>query len=397
MFDKSRSSSLAPKSVLFPSIAHAEPLVLEGLPFFLDIPYLSAMEKSSPAGVEYRYVMVKQGSKPAAFFYFQAIDLSRLEVGSIVQADQYSRIMQGLSQVIQKLLFGVRKNAPKYLLVCGNMCISGDYGAFVRYGLEPMAGDFLMKALEAAQADLNKNGKVVAMVVKDFLPEKDHFGKTLKSKKFNALVMDPIMEMSIPDTWSNFGGYLEAISAKYRQRYLQASKKLMDTELRTLSTSEIERETDRINELYRQVQAKSPVQLIKPDAAYLLQLAIQLQDKITFRALYKDGKMIAFLTGINAGDHYEAHHIGIDYAFNKSHALYLNILYLYIQLALEHKAQKLSFGRTALEMKTTVGAVPIQYNAYLKLSNTLLNGMACHLLPDGSGDTWIPRNPFKSI
>jgi hypothetical protein len=395
MFDKSRPSSPALKAVLIPSIAQSEPLLLEGLPFFLDIPYLSAMEKSSPAGVEYRYVIVKQGSKPSAFFYFQAIDLSRLEVGSIVQADQYSRIMQGLSQLIQKLLFGVRRNAPKFLLVCGNMCISGDYGVYIRPGLENMAGDFLMMALETAQADLNRNGKVVAMVVKDFLPEKDYFGKTLKSKKFNALVMDPIMEMSIPNGWSDFGDYLDAISAKYRQRYLQASKKLMDTELRTLSTSEIERETDRINDLYHQVQAKSPVQLIKPDAAYLLQLANQLQEKVTFRAIYKDGKMIAFLTGINAGDHYEAHHIGIDYAFNKSHALYLNILYLYIQLALEHKAQKLSFGRTALEMKTTVGAVPVQCNAYLKLSNTLLNGMACHLLPEESSDKWIPRNPFK--
>ena len=395
MFDKSRPSSPALKAVLIPSIAQSEPLLLEGLPFFLDTPYLSAMEKSSPAGVEYRYVIVKQGSKPSAFFYFQAIDLSRLEVGSIVQADQYSRIMQGLSQLIQKLLFGVRRNAPKFLLVCGNMCISGDYGAYIRPGLENMAGDFLMMALETAQADLNRNGKVVALVVKDFLPEKDYFGKTLKSKKFNALVMDPIMEMSIPNGWSDFGDYLDAISAKYRQRYLQASKKLMDTELRTLSTSEIERETDRINDLYHQVQAKSPVQLIKPDAAYLLQLANQLQEKVTFRAIYKDGKMIAFLTGINAGDHYEAHHIGIDYAFNKSHALYLNILYLYIQLALEHKAQKLSFGRTALEMKTTVGAVPVQYNAYLKLSNTLLNGMACHLLPEESSDKWIPRNPFK--
>lgn len=395
MFDKSRPSSPALKAVLIPSIAQSEPLLLEGLPFFMDIPYLSAMEKSSPAGVEYRYVLVKQGSKPSAFFYFQAIDLSRLEVGSIVQADQYSRIMQGLSQLIQKLLFGVRRNAPKFLLVCGNMCISGDYGAYIRPGLENMAGDFLMMALETAQADLNRKGKVVAMVVKDFLPEKDYFGKALKSKKFNALVMDPIMEMSIPNGWSDFGDYLDAISAKYRQRYLQASKKLMDTELRTLSTSEIERETDRINDLYHQVQAKSPVQLIKPDAAYLLQLANQLQEKVTFRAIYKDGKMIAFLTGINAGDHYEAHHIGIDYAFNKSHALYLNILYLYIQLALEHKAQKLSFGRTALEMKTTVGAVPVQYNAYLKLSNTLLNGMACHLLPEESSDKWIPRNPFK--
>ena len=65
-------------------------------------------------------------------------------------------------------------------------------------------------------------------------------------------------------------------------------------------------------------------------------------------------------------------------------------------MAIESGAGMLSFGRTALEMKTTVGAIPVPHNAWIKLNNGMLNSLAKYMLPEKAADDWIPRNPFKS-
>ena len=64
-------------------------------------------------------------------------------------------------------------------------------------------------------------------------------------------------------------------------------------------------------------------------------------------------------------------------------------------MAIESKAELISFGRTALEMKTTVGAIPVPHNAYIKLNNGMLNSLIKHLLPEKTSEDWIPRNPFR--
>ncbi|MBL7923691.1 MAG: GNAT family N-acetyltransferase [Bacteroidia bacterium] len=362
---------------------------------FLRRDYLLALEEAAPPGLSFRYLSHKKGRKSDLLFYFQVINLSSREVGQIVHFEPYSKMMSGISMLIQNLLFGVKKDKPHYLVVCGNMCLSGEYGVVAPAEVKDKTAELLMEAVQCVNRELDKKGKVVANIVKDYPSELDPYGNILKSRKFNALVMDPIMKMEIRSHWNRFDDYLADLSAKYRQRFLQARKKIADFEIRSLSETDLIRLKPRLDVLYKAVQDKSPVRLIKTDAAYLISLSRHLGEKITFKGIFKEGELLAFLCGIHAGDHYEAHHIGIDYHYNKSHSLYLNLLYLYIEMAIANRVSLLSFGRTALEMKTTVGAVPHAYNAYIKLSNSLLNSISSHLLPAEASSNWIPRNPFR--
>ena len=118
-------------------------------------------------------------------------------------------------------------------------------------------------------------------------------------------------------------------------------------------------------------------------------------DKVVMEAYFEKGEMIAFLCGIKNGSSLEAHHIGFDYKFNKSHALYQNILYDFVEMGIQHSMNHVSFGRTAMEMKSTVGAVPINYNAYMRFENRVVNSLICHFLPDEPAGDWVQRNPFK--
>ena len=362
---------------------------------FLEKEYLLSMEESSPSALSFRYVCLKEKGEVIAAYYFQVINLSSNQLGQIVNFEPYSKIISGLSMLVQKMLFGVKKDKPHYLVICGNMYLSGDYGILFVGKDKESAAILLSEAFVYVKKELEKTGKVMAEIAKDYPIESDIYGAHLKAKKFYPLVMDPIMKMNIRPHWNSFDDYIADLSSKYRQRYVQVKKKISGCEMRVLTTDELIERKEEIDRLYLAVQNKSPVRLVMHNSDYLISLSKRLKSKVEFKGILENGKLLAFMAGVTDHQHFEAHHIGIDYEYNKSHCLYQNILYAYIEMAILAKSPLISFGRTALEMKTTVGAVVHTYQAYIKLNNTLLNGIACHMLPTEYEMDWIPRNPFR--
>lgn len=362
---------------------------------FLQQPYLQALEEAAPAGMEFRYVYGTCASGKAVLYYFQVINLSSREIGQIINFQPYSSIMRSVSGLVQSLLLGTGKDRPNYLLVGGNMCLSGLYGVHSAGEDQEEASARMFQAVDLCVKHLKHTGKVVATILKDFPEKQTPYTAAIRPHRFNRLSMDPIMRMEIRNEWNSLQDYLGAVTAKYRQRYQQARKKIHDCTLRPMRLQEMEANEARINELYRAVQEKSPVRILQPNAAYLLALKKHLGEQVDFRGIFLGDQLIGFLTGIRDHFCYEAHHIGMDYAYVRTHGLYLNILYWYIEMAIASGATTLSFGRTAIEMKTTVGAVPVMHEAWLKLNNSMLNSLAAHLIPDKSGEEWIPRNPFR--
>lgn len=370
-------------------LAHSQSL-------FLQAPYLRSLEKAAPPGMSVRYVLARQGEKNLALFYFQILNLSSKELGRIIHFEPYGKLLNSISGILDTFIFGVNAREDHYLVICGNMCLSGDYGMIKTEGFEAdRIADLLNQAIEVVSRDLDDRGKVVAWVVKDFEHDSNRFHKKLISRRFIRLPMDPIMKMEIPEPWQHINDYVNALSSKYRVRYNQTRKKVAGLRFRALSLNDMDQLSQRIDELYKHVQSNSPVRIFRPDSSYLRQLMIELGEKCRIAGYFNNDQLIAFQCGIIDKEHFEAHHIGMDYHFNKSHSLYLNILFNYIDMAIEAKSSLLSFGRTALEMKTTVGAVPVNFDAYLKFSNRIVNSVCRTLAPDKAGKDWIPRNPFR--
>ncbi|MFN0189498.1 MAG: hypothetical protein ACKVQV_12425 [Bacteroidia bacterium] len=394
MFLKSKVSTTADFQI-YSSFAELKNDLPPHRTLFLEKEYLLSMEESSPSALSFRYVCLKERGEIIAAYYFQSVNLSSDQLGQIINFEPYSKIISGLSMLVQKMLFGVKKDKPHYLVICGNMYLSGDYGILFVGKDKIRAAALLSEAFVFVKKELEKTGKVMAEIAKDYPVENDIFGEHLLAKKFNPLVMDPIMKMNIRPHWKSIDDYVADLSSKYRQRYVQVKKKIAGCELRVLTTDELIERKEEIDRLYLAVQSKSPVRLVMHDSNYLISLSKRLKSNIEFKGILLNGKLLAFMAGIKDHEHFEAHHIGIDYEYNMSHSLYQNILYAYIEMAILAKSPLISFGRTALEMKTTVGATIHTYQAYIKLNNTLLNGIACHMLPSKYEMDWIPRNPFR--
>jgi hypothetical protein len=48
-----------------------------------------------------------------------------------------------------------------------------------------------------------------------------------------------------------------------------------------------------------------------------------------------------------------------------------------------------------MEIKSTVGAVPVEFQPLVKIRNTILSGLTCVLMENSSPEPWIQRHPFR--
>lgn len=370
---------------------------LAGEKIFLQHNYLFALENSTPAGIRFRYVFVYENKILKAICYFQLADLTSAELGSFINLENYGGIINSVGNRLNDLLFSGKKYRSNNLLVCGSLFVSGEYGIACKdERFFPDVFKLLPEIINnISERITDENGRVVGVSIKDFYEEHDIFAIELTRKNFYRMVIDPNMIFKIRKDWTTYDDYLNAMSAKYRLRANNVMKKIEDVEIKYLEPGDIRKEKEGIEKLYHNVQKKAPVRIVKVDIHYFLELKKQLKNDFVFRAFYLEHKMIAFTSGFKHDSHYEAHFIGIDYHYNKSHLLYQNILYDFIHEAIKNKSSELVFGRTAMEIKSGVGAVAYPLFAYIKLSNSFLNKLVKPFIPTEENKSWIPRNPFR--
>jgi len=359
--------------------------------------YFLALEEGGPENVVYRYVCVHDGDELIGVFHFQLIPVNRKNLLSRIRDRPYHRLFSVLSRMLDILLcnnlVSSRKNV---LLISGNACITGPYGLACEQGNESRMASCLNDAITLVQGETESAFKVIGMVTKDYPEGHNPHRKLISHRRFMRLHMDAVMNMEIREQWSELADYAGDLSSKYRMRFNKAVKKIEKCEWKELDEEAMQTSRKAIDNLYLQVQENAPLRLVDNSASYLISLKRHLKKDVRFMALYENGKMLAFITAVRNGGELEAHHIGFDYAINKSHSLYLNILYAYVGLAIDLKCRSLCMGRTAMEIKSTVGAVPCDFETHLRLENPVLNSWVRWMLPEKKGQRdWTQRNPFR--
>jgi hypothetical protein len=107
-------------------------------------------------------------------------------------------------------------------------------------------------------------------------------------------------------------------------------------------------------------------------------------------------KLVAFSSWFQMPDNsIEAHYIGLNYEVNEQMELYQNILYDFVELAIINKNDHVNLGRTAAEIKTTIGAKAHDLICYIQPQNTVSKLIVKPFIEFLSPKDWIPRNPFK--
>ena len=170
---------------------------------------------------------------------------------------------------------------------------------------------------------------------------------------------------------------------------------LAGLEIRYLELDEIRAREKEIYSLYEQIFEKAKFRLIKLSSDYFSSVKELFQDLFTVKAYFKEGVMVAFASSFVMKDELEAHYIGFKYDENSAHDLYQNILYSMIEEGLKNNCPRVNLGRTASEIKTTVGAKPHNLLCYIRSQNTISRLIQRPFISFLQPAKLTPRNPFK--
>ena len=123
--------------------------------------------------------------------------------------------------------------------------------------------------------------------------------------------------------------------------------------------------------------------------------ANSLPEPVTNNKIFLDDKIVGFLSALKNRNHLDAHFIGLNYSLNKTYGIYPRILNDYIRLGLEKKVKIINLGRTASEIKSTIGAKPLALSCYIKHKNKFLNVLIKPFFKKIQIKSFKQHSPFK--
>jgi hypothetical protein len=366
---------------------------------FLQLPYLTVLENEHPENMRFRYSIIYKGKQPSAIAYFQVIDFSSESFGSLIEKEDDEASCAVAGYVKKHITNHLKRTANHFnmrLLICGNAFISGEHGFTVVPDVDPKdAFDALADVIFRISRAEKLRGKIAAVLVKDFYRENRSASDELAEFKYHNFLVEPNMVVDIQ--WRSFEEYLGAMSKKYRNRAKSIVKKGAELERVAFSEKEIIENKDRILGLYNNVHLKAKFRMASLSVNYFAELKKALGEKFSFIGYYFKGELIGFRTSFLLENALEAHFIGLDYEYNKELDLYQNILYDYLKESLDSGARKLFLGRTASEIKSTIGAEAHELICYIRHRNPLSNRIIRPFIDYLKPSEWVPRNPFKEI
>ena len=121
-----------------------------------------------------------------------------------------------------------------------------------------------------------------------------------------------------------------------------------------------------------------------------------MKENFLFYGYFLDEKLIGFNTLIKNGTVMDTYFLGYNENIQRDKILYLNMLYDMIAYSINQGFKEVVFARTALEIKSSVGAKPVKMYGLITHSNALINKNIGKLFDYLEPKTeWKERNPFK--
>ncbi len=283
------------------------------------------------------------------------------------------------------------------VLVLGNSFATGEHGFVFKDDVDhAIQGALLLKAIDIIEAACKEKGnRIAATVIKDFYPHSFGISEHFNEEGYAEFFVDPNMVMTLKAEWKSFDDYLASLTTKYRTKAKAAFKKSADIELKDFDLEDLLAHREELFSLYEKVYDRADFRLGKLNGEVFSRMKENLGDAFTLKGYFLNGKLVGFQSAFKYENWIDTHFVGIDYNLNYQYSIYSRMLYEYIKMGIENGVKQISFGRTASEIKSTVGAYPIDVKCYIrhrtKTSNALLKILFSYIRPS----EFSQRMPFK--
>ncbi len=333
------------------------------------------------------YIGIFEKSELIGVALAQYLNLNKLE--SFGERDQCFKTY------IRNFVF---KNFASHVLFLGNNMITGQNGYEFTKAIGYKDISDLLLACADAITNYFKEQKIKIHIVsfKDFY---QHCADEMKKHQFSNIYefnTQPNMIFELQQHWQTNEDYIAAFSKKYRDQYKRSHKKAEGITTRELSLEEIIQSEKRIYELYHYVAKNAPFNTFFLAKNHFSTFKKQCGDRFKLVGYFLNEKLVGFHTLLLNGNVLETYFLGYDEQVQKEKMLYLNMLYNMTKFGIENQFEKIIFGRTALEIKSSIGAEPILMSGFIYHTNKWVNKLMSKIFPQlEPALSWQQRHPFK--
>ena len=339
--------------------------------------------EASNTKVDMRYVCISNNNIPQALALVQIIELSVDVILKNIRVSPFFR----------KILNAFFCNDHIKIMFCGNIFLSGEHGISFS---ENCNKKNTVKQIGKALDNIAKTTHPLhAIFIKDFESSALEYSSAFEHFGFTNIKVEPNMLITLKPEWKTFEDYKAALKSKYRVKANKADSKSKALERRVFSIKDIVTYKNELQNLYQNTIDNANFNAQVLDLNTYIKLKESYKDNFIVWSYFLEDKIVGFLSALKNKNHLDAHFIGLNYSLNKTYGIYPRILNDYIRLGLEKKVEIINLGRTAAEIKSTIGAKPLALSCYIKHKNKFLNVLVKPFFKKIQIKSFKQHSPFK--
>ena len=255
----------------------------------------------------------------------------------------------------------------------------------------------MANAIDSAVVRDPEIGATDLHLVLDISVEETIDARCLEDFRFRAMQAEPDMILSLASDWKSFEDYRGALKSKYRKAANRMDKQLERAGCVVGQLLDIEKHADELTALHLQVHEQSTHRFVTLSRNFIPALVHHLGDRFTCTVVRRETAILGFITIIIDGDTAFAYVVGHDVKANKELPIYLRLLQSAVEEGIKHGCKKVTYGRTALEPKSRVGAEAQTLTIYGRHKSRILGPFITKFMQImAPKDGPPPRSPFKS-
>jgi hypothetical protein len=309
---------------------------------FLQSKFLSVLEEAPPLNSKHFYLGVFKNESLKAAFVFQYIRI-----------DQLPNILHESSSISRRIRAWLIKKVASGVLFCGNNLYSGHEGYIIDKEIPSHNHVKLIQQALNKGVEYAKKQKLPFLLtcIKDF---KDS-SVLDKLDDFHKVETQPSMTLQIPCQWESINDYVGALQKKYRLQYNRARNKSEIFETKELDLEDVIKWKKSMFKWYLCVMQNANFNTVVLSDNHFEMLKRALSEQVVFTGYFVANQLIGFTTYFIQKPFMETYFLGYDTKYQKTNLLYLNMLYDMIGAGIQNKVEEIHFGRTALEIKSSIG------------------------------------------
>ncbi len=362
---------------------------------FIGYDFLEAAAKYTPENISSYYTIVSDELGPFGFF---AYEVNAINMYKSLEYN-LSRTQHGWFNKINNFIRGfIARRVNFNALVNGNSLATGEYAYCLKAEYENQIVDLLAACNEHMLKFLDKKGiRCVGVYSKDFFKETyDQLVELESNYNYTHYKVQPNMIFNLDPSWLKSEDYSRALSSKYRVRNKRARKKATGLTKKELSLEEIAQYGPVIYEAYECIATQVDFNLFILHPDYFFGLKEKFGETFKLVAYFKEEELLGYYTYFICDKLIEAHFLGCFPGPNRQFHIYHNFLLDLVEVSILHQKSELILSRTALEIKSSIGATPYDMYGFIKhrkkwgqwLTPRIFNNL-------NPSHDWVQRNPFK--